>query len=436
MFFERIRSKFENSQLFSSFIFTLGGSGISKLLLIVATFYCSNTLSELEFGEFSFVRNTLNMILCICALNFCNLVTKFTAEAKDSVRSLSRLVLLLLFSLFVSLCIGVSLALMKDAWMIKLLEYRDFIEYFRIAGLLLPFFMLQPLIEGVLRGVKQFKLIGVLQIFSSLLFILFIAIGIWYDNSRGAILGMYIYYFVYTVISVLSLILFKDIRQYDYKSISLKREIRTLYDMILPVFILSFVEAPIFWWLQVLLARHATVEAIGCMTIMKQIRNFSVLIPNYFVSTYLAFATELNIKKKYDLYFERFDKYSLLFLGVGCALVLIFSVFGQFILGLYGDGYPKYWYSLVLSNFCIPIVLVLCMIKMELIIQEHQKQLLFISFFWNVLWIVLFEVFVRLGIPALESFFYSEVLAVAVQLILCYYLYYMDKKRLLLNQTK
>ena len=96
--------------------------------------------------------------------------------------------------------------------------------------------------------------------------------------------------------------------------------------MILPVFILSFVEAPIFWWLQVLLARHATVEAIGCMTIMKQIRNFSVLIPNYFVSTYLAFATELNIKKKYDLYFERFDKYSLLFLGVGCALVLIFSV--------------------------------------------------------------------------------------------------------------
>lgn len=70
MFFERIRSKFENSQLFSSFIFTLGGSGISKLLLIVATFYCSNTLSELEFGEFSFVRNTLNMILCICALNF------------------------------------------------------------------------------------------------------------------------------------------------------------------------------------------------------------------------------------------------------------------------------------------------------------------------------------------------------------------------------
>lgn len=223
--------------------------------------------------------------------------------------------------------------------------------------------MLQPLIEGVLRGVKQFKLIGVLQIFSSLLFILFIAIGIWYDNSRGAILGMYIYYFVYTVISVLSLILLKDIRQYDYKSISLKREIRTLYDMILPVFILSFVEAPIFWWLQVLLARHATVEAIGCMTIMKQIRNFSVLIPNYFVSTYLAFATELNIKKKYDLYFERFDKYSLLFLGVGCALVLIFSVFGQFILGLYGDGYPKYWYSLVLSNFCIPIVLVLCMIK-------------------------------------------------------------------------
>ena len=65
--------RFVNSRLLRGFIVTLLGSGSSKIILVLTTFYATNNLSLLEFGEFSFIRNTLNTILCICALNFSDL---------------------------------------------------------------------------------------------------------------------------------------------------------------------------------------------------------------------------------------------------------------------------------------------------------------------------------------------------------------------------
>ena len=74
----KIKHHIEKSNLFKGFIVTILGSGSSKIILVLATFICSNLLGKMEFGELSFVRNTLNMILCICALNFSALCTKLT----------------------------------------------------------------------------------------------------------------------------------------------------------------------------------------------------------------------------------------------------------------------------------------------------------------------------------------------------------------------
>lgn len=60
----------------------------SKLLIVLTTLYCSNVLTQDEFGEFSFIRNTLSTVLLICATNFSGLAVKFAAEAMLSKESL------------------------------------------------------------------------------------------------------------------------------------------------------------------------------------------------------------------------------------------------------------------------------------------------------------------------------------------------------------
>ena len=74
---QRFQNWLKGSSLINSFFVTLLGSGMSKFILVAATFYCTNMLTKAEFGEFSFVRNTLAMILTICANNFSSLCTKF-----------------------------------------------------------------------------------------------------------------------------------------------------------------------------------------------------------------------------------------------------------------------------------------------------------------------------------------------------------------------
>ena len=92
LFIKRLKA----SDIFRGFVLTTIGSGLSKAIMILATFYCTHTLTQAEFGEFSFINNTLVMLLAICASNFSRLCTKFATEAKTSVESVQRLYILFL----------------------------------------------------------------------------------------------------------------------------------------------------------------------------------------------------------------------------------------------------------------------------------------------------------------------------------------------------
>ena len=178
---KEIKHRINNSKLIKGFVVTILGSGASKIILVLATFICSNMLGKMEFGELSFVRNTLNMILCICALNFSALCTKFTTEAKTSVASLHRLFLLFIFSLVVCFVIGLLLIITPEGKLLELLSTMTIVKFFKIIGVLLPLFMLQPLVEGVLRGLKKFDIIGILQTLSSFFYLVVIFLGIKID---------------------------------------------------------------------------------------------------------------------------------------------------------------------------------------------------------------------------------------------------------------
>lgn len=419
------------SSVIRSFFITTFGSGLSKLILILSTFCCTHILSELEFGEFSFIRNTLNMVLCICALNFSSLCTKFTAEAKSSQDSGFKLAILFLFSLFVCVVVGLVLLILPKSLLILAFKSNTVVFYFRIIGLLLPLFILQPLIEGVLRGMMRFKLIGVLQTVSSLLFFSAIVFGAKWHGYDGAVIGMLIYYSLYAVISIPFIL--KPIRlrngKKNFSGILANRSV--VGKMILPIFIMSFIEAPIFWLAQLLLIHFSDMSAVGSMTAITQIRNLAILIPSYFFSTYLAYASRLNADGQYEIYFKQFKRLQLCFIAAGTAVALLLSLAADPVLNLYGSSYMSNRLQLIIANVGIPFLLLSGLLRIDLIIQEHQKQLLFISIGWNFVWIVVLILSLLSGIHPLTAFFVSQQLAIAFQYLLIYTVFQKDKKRLL-----
>ncbi|WP_348716787.1 hypothetical protein [uncultured Alistipes sp.] len=421
----------KDSAVMRSFFITVFGSGLSKLILILSTFYCTHILSESEFGEFSFIRNTLNMVLCICALNFSSLCTKFTVDAKTSGESAFKLIILFLFSLFVCVVLGLVLLFLPKQLLFLIFKSDTVVFYFRIIGLLLPLFILQPLTEGVLRGMMRFKLIGLLQTLSSLLFFGAIVAGARTAGYNGAVIGMLSYYALYAAVSVLFIL----------KPIRSRRGAETLpgllanrsvvREMILPIFIMSFIEAPMFWLVQLLLIHFGDMTAIGGMTVITQVRNLAILIPSYFFSTYLAYASRLNAGREYDTYFNQFRRLRLCFIAAGGAVALLLTLTATPLLKLYGAAYVSNSTQLVIANLGIPFLLLSGLLRIELIIQEHQKELLYISVAWNLLWVAVLIPMLLLGVHSLTAFFTSQLLAIVFQYLLIHLIYQKDRKRLL-----
>ena len=429
--FERIR----NSNLIRSFIATMMGSGLSKVILVAATFVCSNMMTKAEFGELSFVRNTLNTVLCICALNFAGLCTKFTTEARYSKAAMHRLAWLFLISFGLCVVAGAGLVLLPESVLLRVLQSEMVVRYFRIIGIFLPFFMLQPLIEGVLRGLKRFKLIGLLQVASSFFFLAAIYAGIRIDGLNGAMIGMMAYYMVYAIICAAAILAIRPMAGIRYRPAGIASEISVIPKMVLPVFMLSFIDAPIMWIAQLLLSRYGSMESVGSMTAVMQIRNLAILIPSYFSGTFVAFAGDMNARRDYATYFGLFDRMQRIFLLAGTAMCVLFSLASPWILALYGKDYVSDWPLMIVACIGIPVLMLTSLTKIDLILQEHQQKLLYISVAWNLLWIVALYALLAAGIVPVYSFFISQLLGFFLQYVIILVIYKNDRKRLL-HETK
>ena len=418
------------SSLLNSFIATLLGSGTSKVILVFATFVCSNLLEKMEFGELSFVRNTLNMILCICALNFTTLCTKFATEAKTSIESLHRLFILFLFSIVVCILIGLFFILAPNDLLIKILSTATVVSFFKIVGILLPVFMLQPLIEGVLRGLKKFKLIGILQTVSSLFYFIAVYVGILLDKLNGALIGVILYFTLYSIISVIVFFFNVSLYKHINKIKGFWSEKSSIRKMIFPIFIMSFIDAPVMWIAQVVLSKSGSMESVGSMTAMMQIRNLAMLIPSYFSNTYIAYAGELNAKKKYSEYYVQYGKIEKMYWMIGSLMFVLFSILAQPILSLYGEDFISDWPAMVISNLAIPVIMMIGLYRIDLILKDHQQTLLYTSILWNTVWLIALYIMIISGITPLYSFFSSQLIGAIIFLVILYCIYIKDKRNL------
>ena len=403
------------SPFFRAFMSTILGSGFSKLIMIAVTFYCTHVLSKEYFGAFSFVRNTLNMILCMCVANYINLCTKFTVEAQTQRKSRARLLILYLFSLGVCVVVGAGLSFAPSNSLINVTGRSDLLFSFRLIGLLLPLFMLQPLNEGILRGLKKFKVIGVVQVSTSILFFVCVAAGIRWYNYIGGIYGILLYYALYSIITICVVSRYINIYKVVKSHIGeVRGELPVINRMILPVFILSFIEAPLNWWAQVIMAKNAGMVAIGTMTAILQIRNFVIILPSYYFNTFTSFATSLNAQHDYKAYYGKFGQSIIVFIGGSLLMILVFQIFSRQILGLYGAAYAEDSFPFFIANLAIPFLLIGNLLKIDLIIHEHQRLMLVASILSSVAFIGCMLLLMHMGMDSVVAYFGGQLAQVLI----------------------
>lgn len=428
MLHTNLLGRFKQSNLLRGFASTTIWGGLSKLFTLVVTFYCSNTLSKEGFGEYSFVKNTLNMVLVICATHFSSLAVKFATESMQSIISLKRLYILVGFIITVGLVCGI-LILAIPLEIIQSFTGGESVSFFvKVMGLLLPVFILQPIVASILRGYKEFNRAGIYETAVAFFFLLITVAGVQLWGYHGAIYAILAYYAINSIIGVVVLWSYNKKKHYIGRVDELRSERKVLWTMIVPVFLMSFVEAPLNWVSQAEMGRRATYAMVGSLSVIMSIRYIIQILPTYFYQAFIPHATQLFANGKHEEYYQKYKQISRALLLILLVVIPLLIVFGKFLLSLYGKGYVENYPSLLLSLAIIPMLLYGTLFKTNMIIHEHQRIMLWMTIISSVLYIGFFYILILNGVNALDSVLIAQSLQYAVQLVYGLLFYLRDKK--------
>lgn len=415
------------------FVSTTIWGGISKLIMLGVTFYCSNFLTKEGFGEYGFVKNTLNLLMLICAANFSSLSSKFAAESMQSKQSLKRLILLMSFMVSVSLIIAIVALVMPERVVQSFTGGNNVARFVKVLGLLLPLFIIQPIMASMFRGYKQFNMVGIYETVVAVLFFGMIVVGIHYWDYVGAIYAILLYYTMNSVVGVIVLWKYNKKSHYITKVDELKSECSVIWTMILPVFLISFIEAPLTWLAQAEMGRRATYAMVGSLSVISSIRFIIQVLPTYFYHAFIPHATLLFANNNHREYFKKYQQVARIFLYMLIVLIPLLVIFGRFLLGLYNKIYVDQYPSFLISLISIPLMLYFNLYRTNMIIREHQRLILWLTIFSSLAFIGFFYLFIFIGINVLDSFLYAQAIQCGIQLLIGYISYNKDKKMVLVK---
>ena len=199
--------------------------------------------------------------------------------------------------------------------------------------------------------------------------------------------------------------------------------------MIIPVFLMSFIEAPITWWAQVLLAKYDTMKSIGEMTVILQIRNVIMIIPSYFFSTFMTFAAKMRAERDYVNYFSRFNLIGIFIFISSIIVIVIFCICGKYILTLYGKEYVDCLLAFIVAMSALPFLLLSNLLKINMVVMEQQKNILLISVIWNLGFIFSLYVLLSNNVESVLSYFYAQGIGIIIMFLMGTYYYLQNRNK-------
>ena len=421
-----IIDRFKKSDLLKGFASTTIWSGLSKLIMVLTTLYCTNVLTKDNFGLFSFIKNTLNLVVWVCATNFTSLCVKYAAEASVSKSALKRLYILFLFTFCVSLCCSIPILVIPGSMMEDYLESSMIVHYIKITGVLLPLFLIGPLFIAMLKGYKMFNLSGIYDTISSALGLIFIIVGIKLSGVDGAIIGLLLYYTFFSIAGLVIIIITNKRNHILGVVNNIWSERSIIITMILPVFLMSFIDAPLNWFAQSIVAKYDSYSSVGSLTVISQIRTFIILLPTYFFQAFMPFVAVSNRRKEYKEYFSKFERMGRVLALAGIVLFAIVAVFGKFLLSIFNEAYVEGIDAYYVGMFFLPIHLFVILYKVHMVIWEHQRMMLTMTIASSIFYLASLFILLNFKLSSVIAFFGAQLMQEIVILIFAYYSYRKD----------
>lgn len=327
-------------KILRSSLWLLIGNSIGRLAMFLANIFAARMLSQEAFGQFAMIRNTITSIEGLVSSSLSSPIIKnISHSVHNKNKDLSKL-LSTIFAL--NFIIGIFLVVvlfLNTNFIIEkfFLGDMNLINGFYVGLFILVTTMLSTVLKSILIGFEKFKELSNLSMISSAISIPIILILIYLYTFYGALFGVGIYFLVDSLIKYQYYKKLNNKFIFNSKDIIIESKKLLLFST--PLFISIVINSFTFWYARVLIVNETNgFKDIAVFDAAFQWLTIIMIITGATTSVALTMLSKVAKENKKDSR-KIFILNLIINFFIAFLIAIIFILFSEQIMGLYGNDY-------------------------------------------------------------------------------------------------
>lgn len=382
----RIKENPLSARMSQAISYGVGGAIGSRILILLSGIFVSRFLGSSDYGKYSLVHTTVLTFVSFSGLGIASTLTRYVVLYKEDRERLGKVVrTLIAFCYAMSVIVSLFVVLFSGTISLWISGTKELSIYFQFAAVSVLFSSLASVQQSILIGFEKFKVNAFVQFARCGLFLVLSIIFTRMFGLTGAIVAIISADAFLYLLSIA--INHKIYVEHGIKlQFSLDKEIKTIvWKFTLPAFIASILYSPTLWLGNAMLTKYSGYEEMAVYSISHQWLTILTYIPAQFGNMRPIY-TDLFKNGQYNQLWRTVSRITLVSSALILPLILGGVIFGQSILGLYGNDYASGYRTFALM--LVAAAIINFQAQIGAVLQAIGK--MWAGFVLNLVWSIVF----------------------------------------------
>lgn len=416
---DKIKNSSIAKRIISGAFWSLTGTALAKLIVLISGILCAHVLGKEEYGEFGMVRSTINLFVVFGTAGFGVTLTKFVSEYKKTEQSKINGIYTStnIFVFIIAVIVTVLAMIYAEEIATFTINAPHLKNPIRLGCLLLFITTINGVQNGTLAGFEDFKSIAINTLYGSIAEAVLMLLGGYYYGVSGAIFGYGCGFLVIYICNRISIN--KNFKKYNitiHYQKPTSEYIKLIFKFTLPLAISSFIVMPTFWINRANLVNSNGFEELAIYEAADQWRIIILFLPTSIGRIVLPILSSISNNDKQNNFWRVVNINLYLNAGVSLFFALFVVLFAQQIMYSYGESYNDTTTLILLALSTIPSSMS-SIIGSSIVSRSKIWIGLSFNLFWSIIMISTTYLFISLGYGA-SSIAYGTLISYTIHFIL------------------
>lgn len=342
IYWKKIEASDIGNRMISGAFWSITGSLVSRVLLLLTSILVARILGKTEYGELGMIRSTVNMFAVFAGFGLGLTATKYVAEfkIKDKVKTGKIIGITTIFAVVTASVIAIAILISAPFLAEQTINAPHLVNEIRMGAVILFFSAINGSQTGTLAGFEAFKTIAKVNLMSGVLAVpVQIGFTLLYGLD-GAVIGFGFNFFIIWILNFIAV----RVESRKFKvTIQIRNSLHEwpiLYKFSLPALLSGVLVGPVMWLCYTMLVNKPNgYDEMAIFDAANQWRTSILFIPAILSQIALPLFSS-NARNQYQ--FNQILKLNVIInLIVTLFLTIMISIFSGLIMRAYGEGFEE-----------------------------------------------------------------------------------------------